>query len=201
MSILKFSPRSTVLLLIILVVAGLRLVTYFISDPGPLALFTPIGAMALFGGAYFNGKIKPFTFPLLALFISDLVLSFTVYSSLRSGLLYAGWYWTYGAFALMTIAGKLLVKDVTIKHVVIGVITATLIHWLVSDIGGCLRESNANAIFTVYLQRLVTAIPYELRFLGGTAIYSAIMFGGFEWMQKKYPVLSEPGLSEPGLVG
>jgi len=189
MSILKFSPRSIVLLLIILIVAGLRLSTYYIADPGPLAVFTPIGAMALFGGAYFSGNFKPFAFPLLTLFVSDLILSFTVFSSFRSGLLYTGWYWTYGAFALMTLAGKFIIKDVTFKNVVISVITATLIHWLVSDIGGCLREPNASAMLSTYIQRLITAIPYEWKFLGGTAIYSAIMFGGFEWIQKKFPAL------------
>ena len=189
MSIPKFSPRTLVLLLIILIVAGLRLLADFVSDPGPLAVFTPIGAMALFGGAYFSGKIKPFAFPLLTLFVSDVVLSFTVYAPFRSGLLYTGWYWTYGAFALMTLAGKFIIKDVTFKNVVISVITATLIHWLVSDIGGCLREPNASAMLSTYIQRLITAIPYEWKFLGGTAIYSAIMFGGFEWIQKKFPAL------------
>ena len=189
MSIPKFSPRTLVLLLIILIVAGLRLLADFVSDPGPLAVFTPIGAMALFGGAYFSGKIKPFAFPLLTLFVSDVVLSFTVYAPFRSGLLYTGWYWTYGAFALMTIAGKFIIKDVTVKNVVISVVTATLIHWLVSDIGGCLREPNANAMLSLYVQRLITAIPYEWKFLAGTAIYSGIMFGVFEFVQRKYPSL------------
>ena len=178
-----------ILWLIILIVAGLRLVANFASDPGPLGVFTPIGAMALFGGAYFSGNVKPFAFPLLALFVSDVVLSFTVYSSFRSGLLYGGWYWTYGAFALMTIAGKFIIKDVNVKNVVISVIVATLIHWLVSDIGGCLREPNATAMWSLYLQRLITAIPYEWKFLAGTAIYSAIMFGVFEWLQTKYTAL------------
>ncbi|MBS1599712.1 MAG: hypothetical protein JST75_15915 [Bacteroidetes bacterium] len=191
MSIPKFNPRTIVLLLIILLVAALRLIGNFASDPGPLGVFTPIGAMALFGGAYFTGNVKPFVFPLLTLFVSDLVLSFTVLSSFRSGLLYSGWYWTYGAFALMTIAGKFIIKDVTVKNLAISVVTATLIHWLVSDIGECLQESNGSAMLSLYTQRLISAIPYEWKFLAGTAIYGAIMFGVFEWAQKKYPALSE----------
>ncbi len=189
MSIFKFNPRTAVLLLIVVIVAALRLATNFSSELGPLALFTPIGAMALFGGAYFNGYIKPFAFPLATLFISDVILSFTILAPYRSGLLYYGWYWTYAAFALMVIAGKLIVKDVTIKHMVIGVVTVTLIHWLVSDIGGCLKEENINNMLTVYGQRLLTAIPYELRFLAATTIYSTVMFGSFEWLQKKNKVL------------
>jgi Family of unknown function (DUF6580) len=190
MSIPKFNPRSAVLLIITLTVAILRLAISFTDHIGPLALFTPIGAMALFGGAYFRGNVKPFAFPLLTLFISDLVLSFTVLSHFRSGLLYTGWYWTYGAFALMTIAGKLIIKDVTPRRIFLAVITATLIHWLVSDIGGCLGENSLQASLSLYILRLTTAIPYELRFLAGTAIYGAIMFGIFEWIQRRYPRLA-----------
>jgi len=182
MSLKQINPRTVVLLLFIIVVAALRLASF--SGWGPLTVFTPIGAMALFGGAYFRGNVKPFAFPLLTLFISDVILSFTVMSQYRSGLLYTGWFWTYGAFALMTIAGKLIIKEVSVKNIVTATVVATLIHWLVSDIGGCLAEDQFS--FTLYSQRLITAIPYEWRFLGGTAIYSAIMFGLFEWLQKKY---------------
>ena len=187
MSVLKINPRNAVLLLFIVVTAALRLASF--SGWGPLTVFTPIGAMALFGGAYFNGNVKPFAFPLLTLFISDVILMQTMFtdSAYRSGILYTGWVWTYGAFALMTIAGKLIIRNINIKNIAIAVVVSTLIHWLVSDIGGCLAEDKFT--LSVYTQRLITAIPYELRFLGGTAIYSALLFGLFEWLQTRYTSL------------
>lgn len=187
MSVLKINPRNAVLLLIIVITAALRLASF--SGWGPLTVFTPIGAMALFGGAYFNGNIKPFAFPLLTLFISDVVLMLTMFydSEFRAGLLYNGWVWTYGAFALMTIAGKLIIRNITVTNIAIAVVASTLIHWLVSDIGGCLAEDKFT--FAVYTRRLITAIPYELRFLGGTAVYSAVLFGLFEWLQTRYTSL------------
>jgi hypothetical protein len=117
------------------------------------------------------------------------VLSLTIFSDseYRQGLLYNGWVWTYGAFALMTIAGKLIIRDISVKNIFIAVIVSTLIHWLVSDIGACIVEKEFT--FSLYTQRLITAIPYEWRFLGGTAIYSAILFGLFEWLQTKYTSL------------
>src|ERR1700754_3635787 len=99
MSVPKINPRGAVLLLIILAVAALRFAAF--TDMGPLTVFTPVGAMALFGGAYFKGNVKPLLFPLLTLFLSDVVLAFTILSEHRVGLLYTGWVWTYGAFALM----------------------------------------------------------------------------------------------------
>jgi hypothetical protein len=187
MSVLKINPRNAVLLLIIVAMAVLRIASF--SGWGPLTVFTPIGAMALFGGAYFNGNIKPFAFPLLTLFISDVIVMFVFFadSEYRTGLLYSGWIWTYAAFALMTIAGKLIIRNITVTNIAIAVVVSTLIHWLVSDIGGCLAEDKFT--LAVYTQRLITAIPYELRFLGGTAIFSALLFGLFEWLQTRYTSL------------
>jgi hypothetical protein len=182
MSVPKINPRGAVLLLIIIVVAALRFAAF--TGMGPLTVFTPVGAMALFGGAYFKGNIKPFLFPLLTLFLSDVVLAFTVLSEHRVGLLYTGWFWTYSAFAMMTIAGKLIIKDITIKNIMIAVVVATCIHWLISDLGFCLKEEKFS--MGMYMQRLITALPYEWLFMAGTAIYSGVMFGLFEWLQRRY---------------
>jgi hypothetical protein len=185
MSLQQFNPRTLVLLLFILVVAALRLASY--SGWGPLTVFTPVGAMALFGGAYFTGNVKPYAFPLLTLFISDFIMSYTLFAEYRHGFLYSGWMFTYAAYALMALAGKLIIKNITVVNIAIATVAATLIHWLVSDIGGCIP--NGSFSFTVYVERLITAIPYELRFLSGTAVYSAIMFGGFELLQRRYTAL------------
>lgn len=185
MSIPKFNPRIAVLLLIIIVVAALRLASFL--EIGPLTLFTPVGAMALFGGAYFKGNIKPFLLPLLTLFISDVIVSFTIFPGLRVGLLYAGWYWTYLAFALITLAGKYFIKDITVKNIIVAVIAATVIHWLVANISMCVQENQFTA--SLYWQKLLSSVTYELRFMAGTAIFTAIMFGAFELLQKRFPGL------------
>jgi hypothetical protein len=189
MSLTKFNPRTTVLLLIILVTAGLRLMINCSLQFNPLATFTPIAAMALFGGAYFTGDVKSFAFPLLTLFISDVILSYTVLAPYRSGLLYSGWYWVYGAFALMSITGKYMLKDINLKNGIAALLTVTLIHWIVSDFGVWLQGTLYPITGTGYVECLVAAIPYELRFVAGTAVYGLVMFGSFEWMQLRYPQL------------
>ncbi|MBC7936715.1 MAG: hypothetical protein H7Y86_15295 [Rhizobacter sp.] len=181
----KFIPKKIILLLIILVIAALRLGSFY--GVGPLALFTPMGAMGLFGAAYFKDKISPFLFPLLTLFISDVFVSFALFPQYRVGLLYAGWYWTYGAFVLMILAAKFILRDVNIKTVVLSILSATLIHWLVTDLGLCIQENKFSG--SLYLEKLITAIPYELRFMAGTTIYSVIMFGSFELLCRKFPSL------------
>ena len=61
--------RLTVLLSAIVAAAALRLVPH---PPN----FTPIGAMALFSGAYFGRRWLAFAAPLGALLLSDAVLGF-----------------------------------------------------------------------------------------------------------------------------
>ena len=73
MSNKKFDPRTIVLLTFITVTAAIRVIFNFNYEISPLANFSPIGAMALFSGAYFTKQWKAFAFPLLMLFISDFI--------------------------------------------------------------------------------------------------------------------------------
>ena len=189
MSLPKFNPRTLVLLLMILVIGIVRVI--FIADDkfSSVNNFSPLGAMALFGGAYFNKNWKALGFPILTLFLSDVFLSLTVYSELSNGILYGGWYWVYGAFVLMTMAGRLLIKKITPVSILVATIVSVCIHWLVSDIGVWYGSAIYAQTLSGYIACLVAAIPFELRFLTGTLVYGAILFGAFEWMQQKYSAL------------
>jgi hypothetical protein len=189
MSIPKFNPRNIVLIIIIIAVAGIRLAINLGASIGPLANYTPLAAMALFGGAYFTGNIKPYAFPLLTLLVSDVILSYTVYASSREGILYGGWYYTYGAFALMAVCGKYMLQKVTVQRVVIAAIAVVCIHWIVTDFGVWLDGTTYPKTLAGFNACLTAAIPFEGRLLTSTIMYSSIMFGLFELMQQKYPRL------------
>lgn len=189
MSAKNFNLRTSVLLLFIFAIAIIRVVVN-LSDPfSPLANFSPIGAMALFGGAYFNKRIKAFVFPLLILFVSDFVLHQTIFRSSGNGILYGGWYWVYGSFALMVIAARLILKKLTIFHYLVSVLVCVLIHWIVTDFGVWIGSKIYAQNLSGFISCLANAIPFEWRFMSGTMIYGAILFGLFEWMQKRYPML------------
>jgi hypothetical protein len=65
------NPRTNVLVAMILSAGIWRLCIS--SGHSPLTNFTPIGAMALFGGCYFENRWKAFLVPLLTLWLSDLL--------------------------------------------------------------------------------------------------------------------------------
>src|ERR1700704_5653820 len=62
-------PRTLVIIGIVLAAAGLRLA------PHPMN-FAPIGALALFGGAYFSNKREALAMPLLSLILGDVFTGF-----------------------------------------------------------------------------------------------------------------------------
>lgn len=183
----KFNPRTLVLLLFMIAVAILRVVINPEWGFAFLSNFTPVGTMAVFGGAYFSSK-KAYLFPLLTLWMSDILLSRFVYGH-EWHLFYEGFYWIYGAFALMVIVGRLLLKNVSVKSILLAAVVITFIHWIISDMGVWLAGSRYPKTIEGFWACLAAAIPFERNFLSGTLLYSAIMFGSFEWMRSKYPSL------------
>lgn len=189
MAHLKFNPRTLLLLLMILVLTGFRLLVTFNSDELKFANFSSIGAVALFGGAYFKDNLKAFAFPLLSLFLSDFVLSTTIFSKYSSAFLYEGWYVVYFAFALMVLVGRLMLKNITIASLLASTLVIVLIHWIVTDFPIWFRNPTYTQDLAGFWLCLERAIPFEVRFLEGTVIYGAILFGAFEILKAKYPVL------------
>jgi hypothetical protein len=189
MSMSKINPRTIVLLAFMIAVAAIRIVFSLEPTMSPIATFTPLGAMALFGGAYFQRNLQAYLFPLLTLWMGDIILNRIVYYN-EWRFLYDGWYFTYGAYALMVFAGRSMIKKATVKNIVFASLVATLIHWIGTS-PSCffVPDSMYPKTWDGYFTSLVAAIPYERNFLLGTLVYSGILFGLFEWVKSKYSVL------------
>ena len=153
--------------------------------------FAPIGAMALFGGAYFGKKWQSFLIPLLALFISDLVVNYAFYQ--KFVLFHEMAIWVYGAFALNVIIGSTLIKKIKISTVITSGIIAAVSFFIITNFGvwialGIMHiyPPTPAGLATCY----IAGIPYFWGTLAGNIFYSALLFGVFEFAQKKYPVLA-----------
>ena len=193
MSAKKINPCFAVLLLLMIVVATMRIPNA--AQLTPWANFTPIGAMGLFGGAYFISKWKAFAFPLLTLLISDLIINLFVFDG-KYGAMYSGWYVIYGVFALIVFYGKRILQKVSVKNVVIASLVAAVSHWLIADfivwiVGGIdLRTMTPlTKNWAGLVQCYVQGFPFVKNFLIGTLVYSGILFGGFELAKQRFPVL------------
>ena len=190
----SINPRFTTLLCFILVLALIRIIN--VAQPSAVANFTPIGAMGLFAGAYFSQRGKAFFFPLLTLFISDMVINNVIYGG-QYGFIYDGWYWVYGIFALVVLLGNVLLKKVSLKNIVVASIAAAVTHWVLSDFtvwlsgGTDIRtQLPLSRDWAGLQQALAQGFPFMRNFLAGTLAYGAIFFGGFELLKVRFPQLS-----------
>lgn len=184
MSLNKINLRNWVLLLIIIAAAATRFL--FLGEQTFLSNFTPIGAIALFGGTYFTDKYKAYLVPLLTLFVSDILVTHAYTGQWT--LFYDGFLWVYASFAIMVFIGS-RIKKVNAGTVLLGALAAVLVHWLLTDIQPWLAGTLYNKDITGYYQSLIAAIPFERNLLLGNLVYGAILFGGFELAQTRFTVL------------
>ncbi len=184
----KLNLRDTIILTIIILTAVWRVL--MVDDSLNIAAFsnfTPLGAMALFGGAYL-GRLKGFAFPLLTIWFSDILLNrFLFYGEWV--LFYEGSAWVYGAFALMVLAGRYLKPNENAGRFIGSSLLIVLIHWVVTDIGVWLGSAVYPQTLAGFWACLVAAIPFERNFLVGTLVYGALLFGIFEVLKARYPSL------------
>jgi hypothetical protein len=188
----KLNLRIGVLASIVLAAALSRLL------PHPENV-TPVGAMALFGGAYFVKRWQSLVMPLVALWVSDLVLNNVVYKTYNPTftLISAHSYWTYGAFALMVALGWVLLKKVKITNIVVASLIGSTLFFLVTNFGAWYADP-----FNMYSKGIdglaasyTLGLPYFLNTLLGDLVWCGVLFGGFELAKQRFPsVVLEKGV-------
>lgn len=178
------NKRFLVLALFIIVAAVSRLI------PHPYN-FAPIGAMALFGAAYFADKKFAFILPLIAFFISDLLVNNILYADFYTGfvLFTPGFGWMYGAMALIVLTGFVILKKVSFSRVLGGALTASIIFFVVTNFGVWLGSPMYPQTFAGLIACFELAIPFFHTTILGDLVYSTFMFGGFEFAKKYLPEL------------
>ncbi|MXV51950.1 hypothetical protein GS399_13285 [Pedobacter sp. HMF7647] len=180
MSISKLNIRNSLLILIILAAGALRLVD--LGKFSTWANFTPVGAIAMFGGTYFQNKWKAYVFPLITLMATDWIISYAYFGKVE--FFYSGFLFVYLAFAAMVYVGS-LIKKVNAIEVISASIICVVIHWLISDIQPWLFEAMYPKTFAGYIQCLVAAIPFERNLMLGNLVFGGLMYGGFELAKTK----------------
>ncbi|MFU8813409.1 MAG: DUF6580 family putative transport protein [Balneolaceae bacterium] len=153
--------------------------------------FTPIGAIALFGAAYFTDKKWALIIPLGAMWISDLLLNNLVYASFYSGftLFTPGFLFIYGGIVLIAVLGFYLFKKVTLPRVLAGAFGGSVIFFIVSNFGVWI----ASPMYPLTVEGLIlcytAAIPFFHNTLAGTLVYSGVLFGAYEYVKRNQPSL------------
>ncbi len=166
-----FSPRFLVLCGMIVAAAFTRFIPH-------LPNFTAIGAMALFGGAYFSNKKLAFAVPLIAMFLTDLILGY--HSTIAA---------VYISFALMVVIGMMITKK-NITSITTASVAATVLFFMITNFAFWMTGVLYPVTWTGLIECYVAALPFFGYNLLGNLFYAGVMFGLFELAKAKYPVLA-----------
>jgi hypothetical protein len=168
------SARLFAILAAIVSAAALRLVPH---PPN----FTPIGAMALFSGAYVGRRGLAFAAPLGALLLSDLVLGF--YSHMEI---------IYLSVALAVLVGWVALKRVSVRRVGLAAIASSVLFFALTNFGVWAFSGMYPATLSGLAACYVAAIPFFQNTLAGDLFYSGLLFGGFALLERTVPSLRAP---------
>ena len=167
------TPKTVTLILIILVLAAIRLLPH---PPN----FTPIAAMALFGGAYFSNRLMAFILPLGAMLLSDLVLGFHGITMLA----------VYFSFIITVLLGFQLGKKITPGTVPLMAILSAVLFFLITNLAVWLGSPIYSQDFSGLVLCYLAAIPFFHYTVLGNLVFTTILFSGFYWIAAKFPVLA-----------
>lgn len=150
--------------------------------------FAPITAIALFAGAMVNHRALAMIIPLSAMVISDVALEITTGWGFHSEL------WIiYLTFMLITSMGFYLRARKSFKHIALTTFGASLVFFLVTNFA--VWALGSGALYPHTLSGLITcygaAIPFFGNAIFGDCFYSALLFGGFAYMERQFPALQE----------
>lgn len=172
-----------------LVLAGLILLAALTRVLPHPPNFSPVEAVALFGGAYFARRTWAIAVPLLAMLASDVALA-AMMGGVYMNHLFGGMQWlVYGCILLSTLLGFGLRGRVSGARVLGFSLAGSVLFFVVTNFGVWVGDpsypKNAAGLVACY----VAAIPFFQWTLLGTLFYAALLFGGFALLRRKVPAL------------
>ena len=169
----NLTPRFIVLALIILAAAFTRLIPH---PPN----FTAIGAMALFGGAYYNRKSLAFAVPLIAMFFSDMIIGF-----------HQGMYAVYLSFIFIVMIGLTLKNKKKAGNVFLASVSASVLFFIITNFAQWLSYPLYSKDIAGLIACYVAAVPFFHYTLLGDLFFVGALFGLFELAKMKFPQLAK----------
>lgn len=143
--------------------------------------FTPLGAIALFGAAYFSKKQLAFLIPLAAWWISDLILDNVVYAEYYPSFSWMGYPASYLCLGLIVVLGIFFLKKVNTIRVIGTATLAAVLFFLVTNFASMLADPIYTKDLNGLVKSYIAGIPFFRNTLAGNLIYSALLFGAYEW--------------------
>lgn len=139
--------------------------------------FTPVAAIAIFGGTYINRKGLALILPVIAMFLSDLIIGF--HTTMVA---------VYIGMVLAAVIGIVLRNRVKAGYVAIASISSSIIFFLITNFAswytGLMPYSRD---FAGLMQAYAAGIPFFNVSLVGDLFYTTVIFGSFYLISRRVP--------------
>lgn len=150
--------------------------------------FTPIAAMALFGGAYLGRKHLAYLLPFAAMFLSDLILG-----------LHKDMWAVYVAFGMTVTIGIAIRNRIGFTSVVTASVVSSVLFFLVTNFAAWLSSPFYPQTFTGLMQSYLAGLAFFnngslglsffLNELTGSLFYNGLFFGAYAGVRYWKPQL------------
>lgn len=140
--------------------------------------FSPIGAMALFGGAYLVFPALRVVLPVLVLFLSDVVLGF--HDQMVA---------VYASVILVSFLGIGLGENATAKRVMARSLLGSVLFFVITNFAVWLQSGFYPRTLSGLAECYWLALPFFQNSVAGDLVYTALFFGGWALARRWIPVL------------
>ena len=166
------NARNIFILVLLIIAAALR-----VSGVLPYN-FTPVAAIALFGGAMFSNRALAFVVPMIIMFASDLIIGL-------HPLMYA----VYGSLLLIVLIGHFIRKNPTMLRAVVGALGGSVLFFLITNAAVWYGSAHYAQDFSGLISSYIAGIPFFRGTLVGDVLFTAVFFGSFKLAEARFPKL------------
>ncbi len=168
---IQISPKIYLVLTMIFAGAMMRLVPHWPN-------FTPIAAIALFGGTFLKRKDLAFLIPVVAMLLSDVILGF-----------HSTMFPVYMSFIAIVGMGLILQKRLTIVNTLTASLASSVLFYLVTNFASWTSglmpyPMNVGGL----MQSYIAGLPFFFNGVLGDLFYNSVLFGALYVITSRHAV-------------
>ncbi|MCB9192247.1 MAG: hypothetical protein H6602_11330 [Flavobacteriales bacterium] len=166
------NARNIFILILIIAAATLRVLGILPYN------FTPVAAMALFGGAMFSNRVLAFVLPLAVMLISDVFIGF--HNSLFA---------VYAAFILIVLIGRVIFTDPSMLKAIGGALVGSVLFFFITNASAWWVLPEYTKDLSGLISSYIAGLPFFRGTLVGDILFTAVFFGSFKLAEIRFPQL------------
>jgi hypothetical protein len=154
--------------------------------------FVPVTAATVFAAAFIGRKGWAVLLPIFSVWISDLILNNTIYSSFYEGFtwLTPGFAFQFSAYALISLMGFQIGQNASSARIGGFSIASSLIFFFVTNFGVWVAGGFYAPTFSGLMECYAMGLPFFERSLVADVLFAQVLFHGFSMAQRRFPVLA-----------